>query len=249
MASPGCCRCCPIRASSWSDRRCATAPSSSIGSTEPAICPAASARRRVPAPTGSNRPATTGSSSGRTAPTPRSGSCSRRAKRSRPATATPTASSRSTPASLPDVRYAFIGLRACDLAAIEIQDKVFLIADPAYRARREQAVFIGVNCGAPGETCFCVSMGTGPRCSSGFDVALTELDDGFTAEAGTAAGAELLDRLDAAKADRRPSAASHRVSEIAASPHGPRAARPTTCPGCCTATASTPVGTRWARAA
>ena len=65
------------------------------------------------------------------------------------------------PAPLPEVRYAFVGLRACDLAAIEIQDRVFLIADPAYRARREQAVFIGVNCGAPGETCFCVSMGTG----------------------------------------------------------------------------------------
>ena len=77
------------------------------------------------------------------------------------------------PAPLPDVRYAFIGLRACDLAAIEVQDRVFLIADPAYRSRREQALFIGVNCELPGATCFCVSMGTGPRCSTGFDIALT----------------------------------------------------------------------------
>jgi len=125
-----------------------------------------------------------------------------------------------TPAPLPEVRYAFIGLRACDLAAIEIQDKVFLIADPAYRARREQAVFIGVNCGVPGETCFCVSMGTGPRCSTGFDVALTELDDGFTAEAGTAVGAELLDELRATRADDDQHVASHRVTEVAAARMG-----------------------------
>ena len=48
------------------------------------------------------------------------------------------------------------------------------------------AFSIGVNCGDPGATCFCVSMQTGPRCTTGFDIALTELDDGFTAEAGTA---------------------------------------------------------------
>ena len=104
------------------------------------------------------------------------------------------------PAPLPDVRYAFVGLRSCDLHAIEVQDRVFLIADPAYRARREQALFIGVNCGHPGATCFCVSMDTGPRCSSGFDIALTELEAGFTAEAGTSRGADLLDALRAGKA-------------------------------------------------
>jgi formate hydrogenlyase subunit 6/NADH:ubiquinone oxidoreductase subunit I len=120
-----------------------------------------------------------------------------------------------TPAPLPDTRYAFIGLRACDLAAIEIQDRVFLVADPAYRSRREQALFIGVNCELPGATCFCVSMGTGPRCSKGFDIALTELDDGFTAEAGTSAGAALLDDLRATAATDERVAASLAVSEIA----------------------------------
>lgn len=120
------------------------------------------------------------------------------------------------PAPLPETRYAFVGLRSCDLHAIEVQDRVFMIADPAYRARREQALFIGVNCGHPGATCFCVSMDTGPRCTSGFDVALTELDDGFTAEAGTARGAELLDDLRAAKATDDQRAASLDVTEVAA---------------------------------
>jgi len=106
------------------------------------------------------------------------------------------------PMPLPDARYAFIGLRSCDLHAIEVQDRVFLIADPAYRARREQAFFVGVNCGHPGETCFCVSMGTGPACTTGFDIALTELETGFTAEAGTPAGTALLDELRAPEASQ-----------------------------------------------
>ncbi len=128
-------------------------------------------------------------------------------------------------ASLPDIRYAFVGLRACDLAAIEIQDRVFLLADPAYRTRRESAVFIGVNCGSPGETCFCTSMGTGPRCTSGFDVALTEIGAGFTAESATARGASLLDDVRAVQATEE---------QIASS---------------VAATASTLVGTRLPRAA
>ena len=119
------------------------------------------------------------------------------------------------PAPLPEVRYAFVGLRACDLAAIDVQDRVFMAADPAYRARREGSFTIGVNCELPGATCFCVSMGTGPRCSGGFDLALTELDEGFTAEAGTPAGEEILDTLDAPEAGDDEVAASLAVTEEA----------------------------------
>jgi len=91
-----------------------------------------------------------------------------------------------------DKPLAFIGLRSCDLHAIAVQDRVFLDLDPGYRRRRERALFVGVNCAVPGGTCFCVSMGTGPRCTMGFDLALTELDDGFTVEAGTFRGEEFL---------------------------------------------------------
>jgi len=88
--------------------------------------------------------------------------------------------------------FAFVGLRSCDLHAIAVQDRVFMDLDHAYRRRRERSVFIGVNCEVPGGTCFCVSMDTGPRCTVGFDLALTELDDGFLVEEGTPRGAELL---------------------------------------------------------
>lgn len=117
------------------------------------------------------------------------------------------------PEPLPDVRYAFVGLRACDLAAIEVQDRVFMVADPAYRARREGAFTIGVNCELPGATCFCASMEAGPRCTAGFDLALTELDDGFTVDIGTPTGAEVLDKLHARAATDEEMAASRSISE------------------------------------
>ena len=95
---------------------------------------------------------------------------------------------------------AFIGLRSCDLHAIAIQDRVFLEADPTYRKRRESAVFVGVNCADPGATCFCASMGTGPRCTAGFDLALTELDGGLAVEIGSPKGEALLGRVQAREA-------------------------------------------------
>ncbi|HET6947239.1 MAG TPA: 4Fe-4S dicluster domain-containing protein [bacterium] len=99
-------------------------------------------------------------------------------------------------------RYAFLGVRSCELHAIAIQDKVFLQGphpDPTYQARREGCFVVAVNCGQAGGTCFCVSMGTGPEASSGYDLALTEvLEDGahyFVAEAGSATGAEVLGEM------------------------------------------------------
>jgi formate hydrogenlyase subunit 6/NADH:ubiquinone oxidoreductase subunit I len=99
----------------------------------------------------------------------------------------------------PPPKLAFFGLRACELAAITVLDRVLLggdPADPVYRARREGALLIAVQCGRAGSTCFCASMGTGPGVRSGHDLVLTELLDGgrhvFVAEAGSERGAELL---------------------------------------------------------
>lgn len=88
-------------------------------------------------------------------------------------------------------RYALLGVRACELAAISIQDKVFLGADyedANYRKRREGLFIVAVNCTQAASTCFCSSMKTGPECRSGFDIALTELDEGFLCETGSAIG-------------------------------------------------------------
>lgn len=98
--------------------------------------------------------------------------------------------------------YAFIGVRACELAAMEIQNKVFSAGsyvDVYYSAVRERALVIAVNCGRAGGTCFCASMGTGPEVTEGYDIALTEIADGkkhlFVADAGSERGLELLKQI------------------------------------------------------
>jgi sulfhydrogenase subunit beta (sulfur reductase) len=63
-------------------------------------------------------------------------------------------------------KLAFIGVRSCELRAIQIQDRVFMAGqhvDPAYKARRENTFIVALNCGHAGGTCFCVSMGAGPH--------------------------------------------------------------------------------------
>jgi sulfhydrogenase subunit beta (sulfur reductase) len=93
---------------------------------------------------------------------------------------------------------AFLGVRACELAALNITDKVFMGAypDPSYSARRHRILRIAVQCGQAGGTCFCVSMGTGPGVTSDYDLSLTEiLTDGrheFLVAVGTEAGGAVL---------------------------------------------------------
>jgi len=96
-------------------------------------------------------------------------------------------------------RHAFVGVRPCELAAIAIQDRVFLgggSQDPTCAARREGAFFVSVDCTDPSGTCFCVSMATGPRAYGGFDISLIEVVDGddhyFVARVGTEEGADVL---------------------------------------------------------
>jgi len=99
-------------------------------------------------------------------------------------------------------KYAFIGVRSCDLHAIAVQDRVLLrdqYADPIYRARREDCFIVAVNCGQAGGTCFCVSMNTGPKATFGFDLAMTEALEGerhyFVVEVGTEKGAEAINEI------------------------------------------------------
>ncbi len=102
----------------------------------------------------------------------------------------------------PPSKFAFIGVRACELHAIAIQDRVFVAGpypDVRYRLRRRDAFIVAVNCGQAGGTCFCVSMQTGPKVETGFDLALTELLDAgsheFVVEVGSDAGAALLEQV------------------------------------------------------
>jgi sulfhydrogenase subunit beta (sulfur reductase) len=101
-----------------------------------------------------------------------------------------------------DRPFAFVAVRPCDLQAIAVQDRVFLegaYVDPYYQGRREGAFIVAVNCGEARGTCFCVSMGTGPKAERGFDLALTELAPGgdhrFLIEIGSERGVALLENV------------------------------------------------------
>lgn len=108
----------------------------------------------------------------------------------RPFTAQPT---------LPPTRkIAVVGVRACDLAGLALQDRIFLhdrYPDPYYASRRQGLFLVAVGCTRAVSTCFCASTGTGPEPASGYDLALTELDGGFVVRSGSAAGAEIAAAL------------------------------------------------------
>jgi sulfhydrogenase subunit beta (sulfur reductase) len=79
-----------------------------------------------------------------------------------------------------DRKYAFFGIRPCDLRGVSVMDKTMLMPgfeDPVYSTLRVDSIFIVVNCTRAGENCFCASMGAGPAAESGYDVAITELPE------------------------------------------------------------------------
>ena len=112
-------------------------------------------------------------------------------------------------------KTAFLGIKACELSAIAIQDKVFIegeYSDSNYRALRERSLIVALNCTSPGEHCFCVSMKTGPRASKGYDLAMTEILNGdehyFVVETGSTKGQDVLKSI-----PTHPSEQSHQKME------------------------------------
>jgi sulfhydrogenase subunit beta (sulfur reductase) len=116
-------------------------------------------------------------------------------------------------------KLVFLGIRPCELAAIKVQDQVFGMGDPGvfrcesepwYMQSRQESLMIAVNCTRPGGTCFCASWGTGPKATDGFDLALTELNDGFVAEVGSKRGVMLVEKLSV----RDPSGAELELADL-----------------------------------
>lgn len=94
---------------------------------------------------------------------------------------------------------AVIAVRACDIAALKLQDQHFLqqaYVDPYYQKRREGLFLVAVNCNQPSSTCFCSSTGDGPWLQQGADLIVTELDEGMVIQAGTMAGENIIKKFD-----------------------------------------------------
>jgi len=93
---------------------------------------------------------------------------------------------------------AIIGIRACDLAALQLQKQHFLqqqYIDPWFKQRLESLLLIAVHCTHPSANCFCHSTGDGPLVTHNYDLALHELDQGFVIDAASTQGQKVLDKL------------------------------------------------------
>ena len=101
-----------------------------------------------------------------------------------------------------DEDYVIFGIRACDIQAFRVLDKVFL-ADPIdtyYAARREHGILVALACGEPDDTCFCTTFGIDPARPEA-DVVLWRKGDEYLARACTEKGEALLSKWDNEAAD------------------------------------------------
>ena len=126
-------------------------------------------------------------------------------------------------------RYAFLGVRGCDLAAIATLDRVLgrsEYPDNAFVNRRRRIFVVAVNCTEPGGLCFCASMGTGPAAGPGYDLALTERIAGdvpsYVVDVGSQEGADVLAAVPHRAADSAETACARADVEAAAAKMGRR---------------------------
>jgi ferredoxin len=96
---------------------------------------------------------------------------------------------------------ALFGVKPCDLASIEVLDRV-LSNDDSYRSRRSRVALVVVEeCTTPGATCFCGTAGTGPSARGGYDVAYARLGGGLVLfKYGSEVGLRLIEELGLTKA-------------------------------------------------
>jgi ferredoxin len=94
-----------------------------------------------------------------------------------------------------------IGALACDLAALDIIDRVFLAdpADDAYRRRREQTILVASACIGEGPECFCTSFGIDPLRPSGADALLIDTGEVYLLSALTKKGKRVTRALGVGK--------------------------------------------------
>jgi NAD(P)H-flavin reductase/formate hydrogenlyase subunit 6/NADH:ubiquinone oxidoreductase subunit I len=114
-------------------------------------------------------------------------------------------------------RLAFIGVRACEVAALAIQDRAMRagpLGDADHVARSDASLIVAVECATTTSTCFCTSMGTGPEIGPGADIVLSELDEGFLVRAGSDAGESVVHRLGLKPAE--PPQAARAAAQLAA---------------------------------
>jgi sulfhydrogenase subunit beta (sulfur reductase) len=91
--------------------------------------------------------------------------------------------------------FAVFGLKDCDVKSIKILDRIFAedeFQDGLYMSRRGKMFIISTDCGDPGQSCFCSVFDGEGFSSSGFDLNVSQIKDGFIIEAGSHKGKDFI---------------------------------------------------------
>lgn len=89
-----------------------------------------------------------------------------------------------------------VGGRPCDAAGFNVFDRVYdseRAKDLNYLSRREATLFVSLTCDKPATTCFCNWVGGGPASTSGSDVLMTPIADGYVLESVSDRGETLIE--------------------------------------------------------
>ncbi|MFA5840142.1 MAG: 4Fe-4S dicluster domain-containing protein [Candidatus Margulisiibacteriota bacterium] len=93
-------------------------------------------------------------------------------------------------------KLTLLGVRACDLEALEILDRVFgegELKDPFYLSNRKDTFIISTDCTDCAATCFCNLVNGRPYPTKLFDLNLSPLASGYGVEIGSPKGQQFID--------------------------------------------------------
>ncbi len=94
--------------------------------------------------------------------------------------------------------FVVFGVRACDVKAFDILDRVFLVEprDSYYATKREHGIIVSLACNKPSETCFCTAFGIDPA-NPAADVTVWKTETEVFWQANTEKGENLLKSISA----------------------------------------------------
>jgi len=90
-----------------------------------------------------------------------------------------------------------VGAKSCDLKSFITEDHVFLkgdYIDPKYSLHRENNLIISSDCSNFKSVCFCLHLDIAPYPKDGFDLNLSQIDNGFVVEVGSEKGMALIEK-------------------------------------------------------
>jgi len=93
--------------------------------------------------------------------------------------------------------YCIVGVKACDLKGLQVQDYVFEnhdYQDPFYINVRKNNLIISADCTSTIDTCFCLTLNVKPYPLENFDINLSVVREGFIFEVGSQKGQDLVEK-------------------------------------------------------